>query len=176
MKYLIILLFSMLFLLGCNKKTASGTRCNNGNLDSIKVYYYNYSFISPLNMKCSDIKNSKSMPLENSTFDYEGVISKVIEDCNVLMDIEKEIQQQQPRNFIASKDARILCILYHKDGTTSELCLCQDSDVKYIYINGVLQNFNFPLVYLIKKNSGYYEWFTEKEKLGFEELNYCEHF
>lgn len=160
----------MLLLLACNNKATNGPTCNNGSLDSIKVYYYNYSFISPLNIKCSDIKKSKSIPLEKASDDYEGIVNKTIKNCNVLMDIEKEIRNTQPGDFIASKDARILCILYNKDGTTSELCLCQDSDVKYIYINGVLQNFNFHLVYLVKENSGYYEWFTEKEKQSFEEL------
>ncbi|WP_280647510.1 MULTISPECIES: hypothetical protein [unclassified Dysgonomonas] len=120
--------------------------------------------MSPLSIKCSDIEKSKSMPFNGVNKEYEGIVNHIITDCDILKNIDVEIKNLQPKDFPASRDARILCIIYYKDGTMGELCLCQDSDVKYIYKNGALQDYNFSLIYLIKKNSAYYEWFTEEEK------------
>ncbi|MDH6310750.1 hypothetical protein M2451_003634 [Dysgonomonas sp. PFB1-18] len=163
MKLKLYILITLIIFNGCsNNKSVS--ICENCNLDSIKVYYYNYSFMSPLSIKCSDIEKSKSMPFNGVNKEYEGIVNHIITDCDILKNIDVEIKNLQPKDFPASRDARILCIIYYKDGTMGELCLCQDSDVKYIYKNGALQDYNFSLIYLIKKNSAYYEWFTEEEK------------
>lgn len=175
----IILFISIPVLLGgCGNKSASKVGCEEVFVDSIQVFYYNYSFMSPLAIKCEDIKKDEKPTFKkvfNATkqkyyIEYEGVIDTVIRDKDVLSKIEMELSNLKSKDSLSSLDARISCIIYFNDGTIEDLCICQDPDTKYIYRNGVSQDFNHQLVYLIKMYSGYYSWFSRNNLKHMEEL------
>ncbi len=182
MKYIFVLtLFSFLCLFQfCHKKDKKNevvVSCN-AQVDSIRVIYYNFCcFESPLAIKCNDLINAKRATFEKINdkthplwpIDYTGVIDTLIIDCNVLIEIQNELNNLRNENYSDHIDARAIAIIYFKNNTQSQLCFSGDY-ANVIFYNDKLQYKDLKLIYLIKKNVGYYSWFTINELENMEEL------
>lgn len=176
--FILLSFLSIVSSIGCNDKASHKIECKEVFIDSIQVFYYNYSFMSPLAIKCEDIRKAEkptfkkvfNISKQKFYIEYEGVIDTVITNRDVLSEIETGLSNLQSKDSLSSLDARISCVIYFNDGTIEDLCICQDSDSKYIYRNGISQDFNHQLVYLIKMYSGYYSWFSRENLKHMEEL------
>jgi len=169
-------------LIACNKTNDNkandrmSTICDS-SIDSITVSYYNQYFESPLARKYSDIMTAKRPTFEKiyiaNSGDYNvlytGVIDTVIANCSVLLSIESELNTLKPDTSFAVKDFRIALIVYYKDSKLPKKVLINESND--VFLNNILQIKNNKFIYLIKKNIGFYSWFTRDYLEDMEELN-----
>lgn len=172
-----LIFFCVLVILffACGKK--------QNNLSSIEVYYYNYSFESAVPVNCDSIKNEKRTQLLKDTISVEfsemdqiflineGIIlDTLITDFTVLREIEEELNNlSADQNISIPFNARISCYIKYKDGRKERLCI-GGYLANHIMYNGRWQMPNKKLLYIIKKNIGYYQWMGEKELKGMNEL------
>ena len=183
MRKVIIYYILIISLIGCNKTNDNKTNnkvkvvCES-SIDSIKVFYYNYQhFESPLAVKYSDILTRKRPTFEKiyigNTGDYNvkyrGVIDTVITNCNVLLSIESELNNLKLDTSFAAKDVRIAITLYYKNSKPQKVILI--NDFNDIFVDNKHQIRNNRLIYLIKKDIGFYSWFKRSELEHMQELN-----
>ncbi len=181
MRIVIIICILVIGLIACN---SSNNKVNNKvedicecSIDSIKASYYNTYFESPLARKYSDIMKARRPSFEKIYIGntqryhvkYTGVIDTVITDCNVLLSIEAELKILKPNLAFASKDARIALTLFYRNAKHTKIILINESND--IFCNDVHQSKNNKLIYLVKKNIGFYTWFMRGELKHMEELN-----
>jgi hypothetical protein len=163
----------LLFSIGCNIQ-------NKTELESIHVLFYNYSFESFLPVNCNDIvKNISSMKISVVTneegdsvgiiVDNQGVLDTTIVNSSVLKEIADELKNLKPESVNYSIDARISCIVKYKGGKEERLCIggYLADCIEYRDVN---QKTNNRLLYLIKKNIGYYFWMGDNILEYSEEL------
>jgi len=160
-----------------NKTKHKRNNICESSIDSIKVSYYNIYFESPLARKYNDIMKAKRPSFEKvyigNTRDYHvkytGVIDTVITSCEALFAIELELKRLKPDAEFAAKDMRIALTFFYRNSKQKSIILI--NEYNNIFLNDVLQNKNNRLIYLIKKNIGFYSWFTRGELKHMEELS-----
>lgn len=162
----LLLLVFLFFFTDCqNKKENSEHVQLDKNIDTISILYYNYlpeiAEISSENLKLltPNFRNAK-----------KGVLDAMIIDSSKLVKLKGQIDLLKPLSDKDATDVRIKAVIKCKDGSADELLLCG----KYataIYYNGVKQEANNYLVFLIKNYSGYYPWFIGDDLAAMPELS-----
>jgi len=148
------------------------------SIDSIKAYYYNYQHFMPTKgISYSDIIKKKRPTFKkvyigntgNYKINYTGVIDTLITKCDVLFSIQSELKNLKPDTTFAAKDVRIAFVLYFKESQKPKIILV--NDFNDIFFEDKHQAKNNKLIYLIKRNIGFYSWFTRRELGNMQELN-----
>ena len=183
MRKVIIYYILIIGLIACNKTNDNKTNnrvkvvCES-SIDSIKAFYYNYQhFNSPLAIKYSDIIKKKRPTFKkiyisntgNYEIEYTGVMDTLIRNCDVLIQIESELKNLKPDTSFAAKDVRIAFVLYFKNSKSPKIILI--NDFNDLFFNDSHQAKNNKLIYLIKRNIGFYSWFTQSKLKDMQELN-----
>lgn len=124
-------------------------------------------------IKVSFIKGylERSSKIDCSTFP-DGVTPKRIIDSTisseiVLNEIINQLSDLKSIGGYSSPDVRIKCIIEFSNKKTKILCL---GDLGGIMYDDQVMEDNFALAFLIKKNSGYYNYFPKKHLPFFTEL------
>jgi hypothetical protein len=182
----IIFLTACLFA-GCGQRAQNNDAKTNSNIntctstiDSMTVIFKNYfRLTTALPVSCNQLLDKKSgfwgdgefFPVKDGTFKrkYFGIIDTCVTDCEALLKIEEGLKTIKPGDYWAFYDARMVAIIYFKDGTQTTLCAC-DFFAMDIYQDGILTEKNPRLVYLLKLYSGFYSWFTKDEMRSMREL------
>jgi len=166
-KVLILISLTILFVSCSNEKKHS-------NISSIYVLFYTYSFESRFSRNCDDIqkdflKKENKYLSQNNFFKQGEVLDTIISDINVLSDIEHELSILKKDSISFNVDVRICCIINYKNKQTKKLNIggYLANDVEYKDINCKTNN---KLLFLIKKNIGYYSWLGDNVMRNQNEL------
>jgi len=176
MKHLIIV-FLILCMVSCNHKKSTDPTYNAiTKIDSIEVLFYNSLFESFLTVDCDEMVyfpekvDTLDVILEDGSYlpKESTILKSVITDKNVLYAIEQELDSMQPLdwNYI---DARMKCFIYCADNQIDTLCIHAYSNFA-IYNNRYVR-FSNKLLYLLRKNCGFYRWIGTDMMQYFNELN-----
>ena len=147
-------------------------------IDSINVLFYNYEFDRMEAVDCNEIEKANtsavSIPLlsesgEIEKYLYMGeIIDTVITNQEILKEIEKELFLSKEYESFGI-DARMKCFIKYQNHIDT---LCLSVNPVYGYLNGKPMLFSNKFVYLIRKYSGFYNWFNVNQQLQyFDELN-----
>ena len=183
MRKVIIYCILIVSLIACNKTNDNKTNnkvqvvCES-SIDSIKAFYYNYQYFMPTKgISYSDIIKKKRPTFikiyigntGNYEIKYRGVMDTLITNCDVLLSIESELENLKPDTSFAAKDVRIAFVLYFKNSKSTKIILI--NDFNDLFFNDSHQAKNNKLIYLIKRNIGFYSWFTQSKLKDMQELN-----
>jgi hypothetical protein len=149
----VLLLFCLLFLMSCNHNSNKKTTPN------IHVSYFKGLTETIIPVKCGEI-------IARPRFDYK--IDTVITDEQLIDKIVNQIKSLRPIGGSQYCNVRIDCIInLHSD--TIKLCI---GDFECILKDGNLMERNDTLLFLIRKYSGYYDYFSQDNLKYFKELDY----
>ncbi|NPD48215.1 MULTISPECIES: hypothetical protein [unclassified Lentimicrobium] len=118
------------------------------SISSLEIKYYKGHFESPISLVCSELLNEESFDI--------GIVDTVIFNQTVLNQVDSLLKILKLDSQIGSLDARVCCVINFNNGDETHLCLGERFGVKYqnkYYDDSQL------LSYLIKSNSGYYQYF-----------------
>ena len=158
----LILLISTISLFACKNQTENHTNTLDCQIDSIHVYYYNYLFNSIISRTCEDVIE-KRYPIEDG-----DVIDTLITNIEILRQIEAALLQLEA-DIPYSQDTRFVAVVYWKSKEISQVCIGGYFST-FIVWNGIRQNENNELLYLLKLHSGYYSWLDDDEISAMPEL------
>lgn len=134
-------------------------RANEKHIDSINVYYIKGPISPHVAYECGQIS---SMLPDNLIKDT------VLTDEKVLRKIEKLIGTLDKEcDDISRCDIRIECILNYIGGETKRICIGRFNCIKF---DGLIKCECDSLGYIIKKHSGYYNYFEKRFLDQFKEI------
>lgn len=110
-----------------------------------------------------------SVIFENKNDNIYGIIDTIITDNSILNDIECELTRLQKDSITNDMDARISCVIHYKNDKVEYLCI-GGYLADYMIFNNEAVN-NNRLLYLLKKNIGYYNWMDSEVLKHSRELN-----
>ena len=100
-----------------------------------------------------------------------GVLDTTLTDPKLLENIKSEINKlKKDTGYNSPVDARISCEITYFGGRKERICL-SGMIANVIYYNGEPQKKNNRLLFLIKKNIGYYYWIDKRYLECEDELN-----
>lgn len=157
----------VLVLVSCSNRLSNKT-----DIQSIYFLYFNHSFSNIKSVDCCDIKKKcptiVAFPILNESgdscgviIDNHGVIDTTIVDTLILMQFKNELCKLHPDPSNYPIDARISCIIRYKNKKEERICI-GGYFADGIEYNGIRQERNNKLLYLIKKYSGYYFWMGDR--------------
>lgn len=113
----------------------------------------------------------RSTAIECSTFPDGTAMTRVIDTTlsseAVLNQIKNHLRELKTIDDYSSPDVRIKCIIVFSDKETKTLCL---GDLGGTMFNDQVVEDNLELAFLIKENSGYYNYYPQKFLPSFPEL------
>lgn len=163
MKKNLLILFGVLFL-SCQEK--------NNNITTIRVLYNNILFESPNSIPCDEIiytpPKNDTLDYDNLFIDYFGILDTIITNNYAVKEISTALSHRQYIDKV-NIDARMKCYFIYKDNKIDSLCI--DQIPNYGMYNNIPVKLSNEFIYLIRKNSGFYEWMGLDQMKYFEELN-----
>jgi hypothetical protein len=150
----IILLLLLIYLnVGCKDR-------NESNLSNrtVEIIYLKGSFDTFTSLKCGSLHKSKSIPIKDTILYDEKLIGRIINQVRKLNTIQ---------NIANPCDTRIQCRITESNGDSLLLCI---GEFNCLFLDGKSVESNDSLVYLIKKMSGYYNYFTKESLIYFREI------
>jgi hypothetical protein len=171
MKKYIIILLGVIFFISCQEK-------NEKTIESVKVWYYNGIFESIKFYKCDDIVylpekiDTLDVMLEDGRYlpKQAVVLESVITDKEILQEIAIELHKQKVTERCNYPDVRMKCYLSFSDGQIDSLCTGNFLTTCAVYNEQPIELTN-KLIYLIRKNCGFYWWIGADYMKYFDELN-----
>lgn len=160
----------LLSVTGCNNKQKENTLTeevskSDRRIDSISVLYYNYLVEPQTPVKAEDIK----LNIPQFDKDRKGVLDAHISDSIRIKDIKSRIDSLRPARQPSPLDARLVAIINYKDGSEDILCL-GGHYVNEIFLNGVQQEADNKLLFMLKNYIGFYPWMIGDDMFAMEEL------
>lgn len=150
---LLLALFSAYFFTRCN---ISDTKRIENSIIKIEVTYLKGIFETPYCFECDSFPYA--IPVNK-----KRIVDTVIADMSLLNQIGKELSQLTPNDSFGDTDVRLKCKIYRNNHTTDILCIGGFIGTSY---NGRSFNDNQNLTFLIKYNSGYYNFCYGDEYLN----------
>jgi len=150
---IVFLLFSQFLLISCNQNPKKEFKPN------IKISYFKGLTETIIPVKCGEI-------IARPRFDYK--IDTIITDGQIIEEIRNQITSLIPLEGSQDCNVRIDCII-NLYSDTIKLCI---GTFDCIIKDGKLMSRNDTLLFLIRKNSGYYDYFTQDNLKYFKELDY----
>lgn len=174
-KYCILFIFALFVLFtGCNNKQKENTTDDNkessipkadSRIDSISVLFYNYLTEAETPVKIEDIK----LNIPQFDKDRKGVLDAYIIDSSKIADIKSRIDSLKPTQQPLTLDARLVAVIKYKDGREDVLCL-GGHYVNDIFLNGIQQETDNKLLFLLKNYIGFYPWMIGDDMFAMKEL------
>jgi len=139
--------------------SCTGDQEGNNNIISIRIFYLRGHIEYNTVVDCYKISKD-SLP-------YKNITDTLITDLKVLYEIDSIIQILNIKNTEFNIDPRIRCEINYYNGKKQTLCLGERIGIK---LDDKSYDNNFMLMYLIKSNSGYYQYFPYNYLQNFIEL------
>jgi hypothetical protein len=154
--------------------------CNNNvdtNIDNIEILYYNGVFERIENVDCDEIiYNPAKQPKQKYTEDGEPVpmevciIKATINNKQVLQEIESELEKLELFDGKNNIDARMKCFIKYKNNSIDTLCV--GDNPQWAVLNNIQSvRLSNKLIYLLRKNCGFYKWVGYDYMQYFDEMN-----
>lgn len=151
MKILLTMVFlSFLFIIGCNTNKVNRNECP---IKKIEVTYLKGYIETTYGFECDSFPDAIHM-------NKERYVDTVIIDTILLGKIWNELSKIAPNDTLVSPDVRIKCKVFKLDNTVDIICF---GDWFGTAFNGQSYNDNYNLFFLIKFNTGYYNYFYEEK-------------
>lgn len=173
-KYLATLLLTIT-ILSCNntKKEVAVSNISeevllagDSPIQSIDILYYNYPVEANESGDCDQLKTA--LP-SFSPSDYRGILDATINDSTVLGQIKQQLIALRPATQQTTDNIILSGTINYHNGAVDQLCI-GGIDGSSLFLNGVAQENNYRLVYLIKNNVGYYPWMIGDTMFDLPEL------
>jgi hypothetical protein len=146
-------LICLLFLISCSQNS------NKKSTPNIHISYFKGLTETIIPVKCGEI-------LTRPRFDYK--VDTIITDGQLIDKIVNQIKSLRTSGGSQYCNVRIDCII-NLQADTIKLCI---GNFDCIVKDGILMNRNDTLLFLIRKYSGYYDYFPHDNLKYFKELNY----
>jgi hypothetical protein len=148
-----LLLLSLVLLFSC-------TQQNHDEISSIKIKYIRGHYAFDESIECQDIYTDSSLSsiISDTVLISKSLLSKINSELNSLN------QTVEKNNYIGP---RIRCEVNFTNNEQLVLCI---GEYFGMTLNGVKYEDNLNLSYLIKRHSGYYQYFTYEFLIHFKEL------
>jgi hypothetical protein len=128
------------------------------NRESIKIAYLKGSLETPMAIRCGVIRSYPQSYLKKDT---------LIIDQEKIKEIKMHLQRSKVDSLNPICDVRLDCYIIEADGDSLSICI---GDFNCMVLNGKPMNANDTLAYLIKKYSGYYNYFSVNGLEYFKEI------
>ena len=149
-------IISRLFLLLCLFSSCNSIKKNKINIGSVEIQYFKGFVETNIRVRCGSIKKNKNSFIVDTTLieKYSEIVSrvrglKILEFDSINCDI------------------RIQCKINCENGDSINLCI---GDFNCLMKDGKGVERDDSLIYLIRKYSGYYNYFSGHELTYFDEL------
>lgn len=170
------LIFITLFLLAvtsCNNKQKESNTVEpetetvepKGNISSISVLYYNYIVEAEAAVNPNDIQ----LNIPQFDKDRKGVLDATINDSIRISKLKSRIDSLHATPQPSPIDARLVAIINYENGAQDQLCV-GGKYVNKIFLNGVEQQTDNQLLFLLKNYSGFYPWMIGDDMYAMQEL------
>jgi len=153
---LLLIIVSFIFSSSC-KETRQISQ-----FPALKISYLKGNTERIIPVKCGEIINfpAAEFKVDTSIIDKE-LVNRIINQAKSLNPLSGNLQ--------TGCDIKIDCTINLTKGDSIKLCI---GDFDCILKDGVLMKKNDTLLYLVRRYSGYYNYFQETSLKYFEELNY----
>ena len=141
---------SLIIILSCDKRAFKPT---------IKVVFLKGSIDTVIPINCQKINNTNGVVYQDTVIDNGLILNQILQQTKLLKAVKKT------NNIIC--DIRVKCILYRTERDSLSICLSQNN---CIVVNDKLMQNNDLLNFIIKKNIGYYNYFSLDDLKYFDEL------
>ncbi len=138
------------------------TSCSQDNqtkVSSVEISYLKGHIEFAKGLNCDQI--SSGLLLDRS------IVDTIITDSQILNKLDSLLGVLKFNSSKFSVDSRIKCEIKFNSGKTKTLCIGEKSGIKY---GSDYYNENLLLLFLIKRNSGYYQYFPYNDLKFFSEL------
>jgi len=154
--HVVVSLLSLFLVTHCCR----GSKSDSSNIVLIEVSYFKGQIERPEPLPCGGIASIKSNIIKDTVLTDKQELNEIEHQISMIRELKVD-------STIYSCDVRIQCKLNLKNGKSIKVCIgkfnCLIKDFKRMTQNDTL-------VYLIKKYSGYYNYFPKEELMYFEEL------
>ena len=169
MKYIYCILVVCIFTT-CNSDRKGREISEKVDIDSVLVTYYCGMMDSNVAIKCGVLAVIQAdHPPNDYTFLKEGIVELIdtfIVDKPILKEIESLLKKKEPIETY-KEDARMYVSIKYSNGETDNICLGMNTP--QALFNGEPMLIEDNLIYIFRLNSGYYQWFSEKDLESFKE-------
>lgn len=155
----------LIFFCNCTEKQ---------EIKSIYAKYYISVFKAITDISYEELENSKpqidTLWFSEKIYNLDGIKDTLLTNSQVLFQIQKALKKIKisPQKSTVD-DVRIICIIEYQDGKKEELSI-DGIYTSYLKLNGCHCEDCFELIYLIKKNIGFYSGMDESGLSLFYEL------
>lgn len=172
--YTLLIFALLLSIASCNNKPKENTQeekqidtvtKTNSSIDSISVLFYNYLADFKTPVKPENIK----LNIPQFDKDRKGVLDAYIVDSMQIRSIKNRIDSLQPAQQALPLDARLVAVIKYNDGKNDTLTLGGYA-VDQIYLNGVQQETDNKLLFILKNYIGFYPWMIGDDMFAMKEL------
>ncbi|MCX6221329.1 MAG: hypothetical protein NTZ69_10100 [Bacteroidia bacterium] len=156
-KHNTIIIFLFLFILssGCSNK-----HLNVNKIENIEVFYAK-GIVTPVTMVvCGQIR---AMP-------PDFIVDTLLSDKAFLTTVENltnKLEKEENGDDLSDCDIRVECVVNYKGNKTKTICIGKFNCMK---LNSTYHRECDSLAYLIKKRSGYYNYFKKEYLVNFREI------
>lgn len=174
-KYIPLLIFLLLLSVAGCKNTKPENSDDNAkrqtivnsdrSINQISVLFYNYLIDWQPPIKPEDIKLS----IPDFAKDPKGVLDADITDSVRIANLKKQIDLLTPSQNSSPLNARVVALIRYTDGSQDQLCL-GGTYVNEIFVNGIMQETNNELLFLLKNYIGFYPWIIGDDMFKMQEL------
>ncbi len=149
----LLFFLSLIFLFRC-------TQQNESEISSVRVMYIRGHYLYDEGIECQDIKNDSSLisSISDTILTSKPLLSKINSELNALKPYEGKNKTIGPR---------IRCEISYVNNGQQILCIGERIGMT---LDGIKYEDNQNLAYLIKRNIGYYQYFTYEFLINFNEL------
>lgn len=170
--YAVLIFVLFLTMTGCNNKQKENAaepetqaKETNRSISNISVLYYNYLLDSVTPVNPNDIQ----LNIPQFDKDRRGVLDAGIDDSTKIKGLKNRIDSLQPAKTPSPIDARLVATIHYTNGSQDVLCLGGRS-VNQIFLNGVEQETDNELLFLLKNYTGFYPWMIGDDMFAMKEL------
>lgn len=135
------------------------------SIKNISALYFNYVFNSNTPLKPE--KMQKNIP--DFKKDRKGVLDATISDTDKLNKIKSLLESLKVSSQQTPVDARIMFTINYNDKSKDILCI-GGQYTNHIYLNGIEQEANNKLLFIIKNYIGFYPWMIGDDMFRMEEM------
>lgn len=136
-----------------------------GNINSISVLYYNYIVEAEATINPNDIQ----LNIPQFDKDRKGVLDATINDSIRISKLKNRIDSLHAVPQPSPIDARLVAIINYENGAQDQLCI-GGKFVNKIFLNGVEQQTDNQLLFLLKNYIGFYPWMIGDDMYAMQEL------
>ena len=157
-RLLMLLSIAIYFIMSCNNNITEDNNKKDTNLSSIEVIYLKGEVETQIAINCNDITKATAR-----------IVDTIITNKQMFAEIANQVRLLKvfKADSSAGCDIRMNCKIKYANGDSTELCI---GKINCILKDKIHMKSNDTLIYLIRKYTGYYNYFFKEELQYFNEV------